>query len=78
MTIKIEDILKKQFPDLNVAGDVDALTIGSAAKWDSLNHFNLLLLIESSYGVRFSNEEISELKTVGVIRAALKKKGVAV
>ncbi len=78
MAIRIEDVLKKQFPDLNVTGDVEALTIGSAAKWDSLNHFNLLLLIESSYGIRFTNEEISELKSVGEIRSSLKKKGVPV
>lgn len=36
-----------------------------------LAHFNLLLLIEETYGVRFSKEQLAELKSLSQITAAL-------
>ncbi len=44
----------------------------------SLGHFNLLLLVEQHYGVRFEPNELAELKSLADIKQALLRKGVAV
>lgn len=33
--------------------------------WDSLNHINLIVAIESDFKIKFSFDEVSELKNVG-------------
>lgn len=47
-------------------------------KWDSLGHFNLLLLVEQHYAVRFEPHELAELKSLADIQQALLRKGAAV
>lgn len=37
-------------------------------KWDSLQHFVLVLAVEQEYGVRFSSGRIPELTRVSAIR----------
>jgi acyl carrier protein len=39
--------------------------------WDSVAHLTLILEIESTFGVRFSTEEIPSLTSVGLLHAAL-------
>lgn len=41
------------------------MTARDVLGWDSFNHVNLILEIEIEFGIRFSNEEISELQNVG-------------
>ena len=77
--MKISDLhqlLKKQFPGVEFPNQHIELAVGSFPEWDSLGHYNLLLLIEESYGVRFTIEEISEMKTFKEISEVLSKKGV--
>ncbi|MEZ6995272.1 MULTISPECIES: acyl carrier protein [unclassified Aeromonas] len=52
--------------------------LGSFPEWDSLGHFNLLLLVEQHYAVRFEPHELAELKSLADIQQALLRKGVAV
>ncbi|WP_330542673.1 acyl carrier protein [Aeromonas hydrophila] len=52
--------------------------LGSFPEWDSLGHFNLLLLVEQHYAVRFEPQELAELKSLADIQQALQSKGVAV
>ena len=54
--------------------DIVSLKIGDLNDWDSLGNFNLLLAIEQFYKVRFSNEEISGLKSVKEIVSSLNDK----
>jgi acyl carrier protein len=42
------------------------------AEWDSLNHMNLVLALEEEFGVQFSDEQIVNLLSVGVIIKTLK------
>jgi acyl carrier protein len=42
--------------------------------WDSFNHVNLIVAIESSFGVKFSTQEIESMEDVGDIVLLLKKK----
>ena len=44
----------------------------------TLGHFNLLLLVEQHYAVRFEPQELAELKSLADIQQALQSKGVAV
>lgn len=43
------------------------------ATWDSLKHMNLILALEQSFGVIFSEEQIAEMMSVEIIIATLKE-----
>ena len=68
-------LVRQQFPQANVNAQS---ALGSFPEWDSLGHFNLLLLIEQHYSVRFEPNELVELKSLADIQQALLRKGVAV
>ena len=72
----LTDILKKQFPEEEISNSSSDLGVGSFLQWDSLGHYNLLLLVEESYGVRFTIEEMSEMKSLRDIAEVLALKGV--
>lgn len=65
----------QQFPQASVNAQS---ALGSFPEWDSLGHFNLLLLVEQHYAVRFEPHELAELKSLADIQQALQNKGVAV
>ncbi|MGL6572337.1 acyl carrier protein [Aeromonas hydrophila] len=65
----------QQFPQASVNAQS---ALGSFPEWDSLGHFNLLLLVEQHYAVRFEPHELAELKSLADIHQALLCKGVAV
>ena len=77
--MKISDLpklLREQFPDVKIPDPYIELTVGSFPEWDSMGHYNLLLLIEESYGVRFTIEEMTEMKALKEIAEVLAVKGV--
>ena len=41
-------------------------------QWDSLNHIQLILAVESAFNIRFRNTEIAAFQNVGDLVAALK------
>ncbi len=43
--------------------------------WDSLNYINLIVSIETEFGVQFDGEEIASLTRVGDLVALLAKHG---
>jgi acyl carrier protein len=49
----------------------DDLTARDVDGWDSLNHVNLMILIEEEFGVRFTTGEVSALQDVGELRRLL-------
>ncbi|MCR3904796.1 MULTISPECIES: acyl carrier protein [Aeromonas] len=65
----------QQFPQASINAQS---ALGSFPEWDSLGHFNLLLLVEQHYAVRFEPHELAELKSLADIQQALLSKGVAV
>ncbi len=67
------DIIRETFPDAVFAADDPDLGLGSFPQWDSLGNFNLLLQIEAAAGIRFSSEEISEIKNLAGIIVSLKR-----
>ena len=73
---ELPKLLKEQFPDVKIPDPYMELAVGSFPEWDSLGHFNLLLLIEESFGVRFTMEEMTEMKALKEIAEVLAIKGV--
>mgnify|MGYP001189299258 FL=1 len=71
---KIRDCLKKTFPKENVKKKITNLKIGSFKNWDSLAHLNLLILLEKSFKIKFSIEEMTSLKKISEIIKAIKNK----
>lgn len=71
-------LLTQQFPAATFSHGDYQLGLGAFPEWDSLGHFNLLLLIEQHYAVRFEPNELAELKRLVDIKQALQIKGVAV
>ncbi|WP_421152974.1 acyl carrier protein [Aeromonas dhakensis] len=65
----------QQFPQASINAQS---ALGCFPEWDSLGHFNLLLLVEQHYAVRFEPQELAELKSLADIQQALQSKGVAV
>jgi acyl carrier protein len=50
---------------------LESLTLASSAEtipgWDSLKHMNLVLALEETFGILFSEDQIPELTQVGTI-----------
>ena len=46
----------------------DATSRENCQKWDSLQHYFLVLAVEQEYGVRFSSTRIPDLTQVSAIR----------
>jgi acyl carrier protein len=67
--------LQQQFPKAAIPS-TDGLAVGAFPEWDSLGHFNYLMLVEETFDVRFSVEEMAELKGLDQIAAALASRGV--
>lgn len=76
--ITLSKIFQQQFNRVLTIDEIDHLQIGSFAEWDSLSHFSFLVLIEETYNVQFSVEEMSEIKSLNAIIYALKTKGIEV
>ena len=41
------------------------LTAADVAEWDSFNHINLIVAVESRFGVKFQTAELESMQTVG-------------
>ena len=72
----LQNLAKQTFPDIDPSKP--HLGVGSVPEWDSMAHFSFLLAVEERFGVRFSVEEIAELKTLAEIQSALLGKGASV
>jgi|TARA_A100001011_G_C14233455_1_gene809912 acyl carrier protein len=73
---KIHQVLQEVFPNDQIPDDIKNLVMGDLASWDSLGNFNLILAVETEFDVRFSMDEISEIKSVIEILEALDANGV--
>ena len=64
-----EDKGLEVFPEMT-ARDVDT--------WDSFNHINLVISIETEFAIRFTTEEIGNLQNVDDLVELLIRKGVSI
>ncbi len=52
----------------------DEMTAEDVEDWDSLTHIQLVVAIEKEFNVKFTTDEVLELKNVGEFITLLKKK----
>ena len=53
----------------------DATSSATLSTWTSLAHVNLLLAMETAYGVRLTVEDALEATSVGAIKRVLARRG---
>lgn len=76
----IYDDLNEIFRD--VFGD-DAIslapstTAADVAGWDSFNHINVVVAVESRFGIKFSTAEVERLRNVGDMATLIARKRAA-
>jgi len=54
----------------------ESAEMGGVENWDSMQQVVLMSMLEQTYGVSFSPEEINSSTSVGLIRQALARRGV--
>ncbi len=55
----------------------DDTTANDIEEWDSLSHIRLIIAIERSFGIKFTNAEIESLKKFGDLVALVGRKKAA-
>src|SRR5688500_15232876 len=70
---RLRDVFVTAFenPDFEMEPEAQ---MGDTEEWDSFNHINLMLGIETEFGVEFDSDEIGSLLSVGQIYAALQRR----
>jgi len=76
LEMKIELLLRQLFPDAEFDPEDPLLEMGSFPEWDSLGNLNFLMLIEETCDVRFTADDMAELKSMKAIKARLAELGV--
>jgi len=67
----LADIFKIEITSVNEDTSVDTVE-----RWDSLNHLNLILALESEFGVSFTEEQSVEIMNYPLIKLVLQEHGV--
>jgi len=78
MAVK-EDKLKKVLATIfkiDAAGIDDNTSVDTVERWDSLNHLNLILALESEFEISFTEEQTIEIMNYPLIKMVLKEHGV--
>lgn len=73
LQLEIQDVFRRIF------GDETLVVTSSTSQedieaWDSLEHINILSIIEQKYGIKFDLNEVMEIKTAGDIMQLVSKK----
>lgn len=55
----------------------DATTARDVPTWDSVAHISLMVSIESEFGVRFTDDQLTSFRTVGELRDFLDRHATA-
>ena len=71
---KIFSCLKTIFDKEKIPKEITNLEYGNFKSWDSLAHLNLMLTIEKKFKIKFSLNEMYELRSVKEIIKVIEKK----
>lgn len=74
MRKKIYKILEKVDKKIKIKNYSKNHEVGQIPYWDSLSHLNFLLLIEEKFKIKFSIQEMTNIKSIQEIEEALKKR----
>jgi acyl carrier protein len=69
LTTTFHDIFDDK--DIQIGPETSASDIEN---WDSFNHINLVLAIQSSFGIKFSSSELESMENVGEIVTLIQRK----
>lgn len=63
-TERLQAVFREVFrrPDLTLSRDMTAADVQG---WDSLRHIELIVAVESAFGIRFKTVEVSRMQRVG-------------
>lgn len=61
---KINEIFQDVFDDENIALE-EITSPDDIEGWDSLEHINLVVSVESQFGIKFTIDEVGKMKNVG-------------
>ncbi|MCG3195884.1 MAG: acyl carrier protein [Candidatus Omnitrophica bacterium] len=61
---QLQEVFREVFDDEEIALR-DEMTGNDIEGWDSLMHLNLIIAVESRFGVKFATSEISNLRNDG-------------
>lgn len=71
---RLEGVFRQVFDDEQLTV-TDETSAGDIPKWDSFAHINLMFSIEQAFGVRFSGNELADMKNIGELKKFLANKG---
>jgi acyl carrier protein len=74
---KIAEIFSSLF-EVNPSELKDSSSSADIAKWDSLQHLNLVLALEEAFGLQLSPDEVESMRSLGEIKRMLRGKGVEI
>lgn len=69
----LERTVRKVF-SLAASERLESVVYKDHPRWDSLGHIQLILALEKEFGVKFSSEEVINIRTVADIAAILQKR----
>jgi len=75
MEDRIQKVLKSVFLSHN-GGFPDEAGPAEVPEWDSMNHLNLIMALNSEFGVEIGFEEMLEIQKIGDIKKVLRKHNV--
>ena len=73
----LSEILRETFDDSALVLTPD-LKLQDVANWDSMNHINMVLDVETRFGVGFEVSEIQAIKSIDDLVGLLRNKGVEI
>jgi acyl carrier protein len=71
---RIRDIMILVFPTVRKENITERTSRSDIEKWDSLQHLNLVMLLETEFKVQFTPEEINSMKNIRDIKRFIEKK----
>jgi acyl carrier protein len=70
---KLTEIFREIFLDDTITAGPD-VTAADVERWDSLTHIDMMMMVESGFGLRIPTRVITGMKNVGELVAYLKSK----
>jgi acyl carrier protein len=70
---KLTPIFHELFEDPSIQLS-DTMTAKDVGQWDSLNHINLVIIVEQKFGIQFTTAEVARLQNVGQFVDAISQK----
>ena len=70
---ELTPIFRELFDDDTLV-PVPSMTAADVPEWDSFNHINLIVTIETRFGIKFQTAELESLTTVGHLAGLIQSK----